>query len=200
MSPENIYSPDIALKAADAFRSHSQIFIGSLGNSLDRAAQHAAQNLGDFIASATMLSLALELYLKALRATINITIPETHDLWALYKKLPQELKKSIECSYTKINSNNEEKLAGLELAIWVGRQPPIDDPPEVNKEKEKTDSYNDLRSVLFRSRNAFQTWRYLHEMGKKNCYVLFKYEFHRLGLICDIIREHILKIHSKAML
>ena len=144
MSPEKIYSPDIALKAADAFRSHSQIFIGSLGNSLDRAAQHAAQNLGDFIASATMLSLALELYLKALRATINITIPETHDLWALYKKLPQELKKSIECSYTKINSNNEEKLAGLELAIWVGRQPPIDDPPEVNKEKEKTDSYNDF--------------------------------------------------------
>ena len=52
------------------------------------------------MASATNLTLALELYLKVLRMIMALPVPTIHELWTLYKGLPQELKERIQtCRY-----------------------------------------------------------------------------------------------------
>ena len=115
-----LYDFRTALIAADAFRTQAKRFISNLPQgSLDEAAQFSVRNLGEFIASATILALALELYLKALRIAIGSPASETHHLWSLYKHLPVDLKKAIETQYDQINTEQVGKLASLHLELSI---------------------------------------------------------------------------------
>ena len=60
------------------------------------AASIALKDLGGLIASATILSLSVELYLKSLRMILGMSIPDKHHLWSLYKVLPSNIRSDIE--------------------------------------------------------------------------------------------------------
>ncbi len=185
---DKLYDANTALIAADAFRVQSKIFIDSLPkDNLDEASQFSVRNLGGLIASATTLALALELYLKALRIVTGFPASEMHNLWSLYKHLPTDLKKAIENQYNLLNTRQDGKLASLHLE--VSTEPFNDNLPDENEQLNNFS--DDLKSVFIRSSDAFITWRYIHEGGKRNEYVKYDYEFYRLELICDITRSQL---------
>jgi len=190
---KKVYDPKTALAAADSFRRHSNSFIRKTGTNMKNAHKKAVNNLGELIASATMLALSLELYLKALRMILDLSIPHTHHLWSLYKTLPKEVKDSIETDYDndKLNRDVCGYVDTFQIAIWVdglGTNPP--DRPDELDDLEQID----LKSVLVRSSDAFKTWRYMHEGGKVGQYAYYNYEFARLELICNVVRSHIIKL------
>ncbi len=195
---EKIYDPKVAIIVADDFRKHSKTFVDSLPKAdLNEVAHFAVNNLGGLIASATMLALALELYLKALRITIALPVNETHHLWSLYKDLPVEIKSSIETYYNQLNVRKPGKTAGLILKLSVDPINNNDSDGSDESEQNKRNSRDDLKSLLVKSSDAFITWRYIHEGGRKGKYMYYDYEFLRLDLMCDIIRNHIIAILEK---
>ena len=190
---DKLYDRNLAVGAADSFRAHSEIFIRSVGDDLNEAQQRIRRDMGGLVASATMLALALELYLKALHISIHSHVPEGHHLWTLYKGLPNDLKQSLEAQYNHANTGlGLGKAVEHRLTLVAVTKP--DEIPGEDDGPFPEDSRVDLKSVLVRSSDAFITWRYLHEGGKKGVMVYYRYEFYRLGLICDVIRKHILDV------
>ena len=51
-----------------------------------------------------------------------------------------------------------------------------------------------IKEILKCSSNAFQTWRYLHESDPTNDAYVISYEYMRLNLIADILRETCVKL------
>ena len=178
-------NPKWAMLAADAFVKNSRLFTGSLPKDLNQSANAAVGDLGGLFASATNLALATELYLKSLMILLGMDIPNTHDLWAIFTRLPPQLIQDIEKEFDSSCGSLPEHAVGLVLAIWTGTQPeaPL---PEVPKEKKR-----DLKSILRRSKDAFVTWRYIYEMGVEGRHALFEYEYGRLGVFCEILRRMI---------
>ena len=185
---KKIYNVDTALTVADAFRNHSKMFIDSLPKeNFDVALKVAENDFGGLIASVTMLAFALELYLKALRIKTDLPVPEEHDLLKLYKNLSKELKQSIENQYNKSNTERAGNLA-THLFYEINIKPSENN--SVNNAKIRENIMDDkLESVLKRSKDAFDTWRYIYE--EKDAYVKYNYEFYHLDLICEITRSHL---------
>jgi hypothetical protein len=190
-----IYDTRTALRAADAFRNLSEGFLREIGPVKDTAAIRAANNIGGLIASATNLALALELYLKALRIAMFLPVPATHELWSLYKKLPRGIKERIQTRYDLLNQTAGDEVSSFNLAMWVGSTPPPGPPPRPPNNSEVDRS---LKSVLLRSSNAFETWRYLHEVRTQEEFIFYSFEFYRLGLICDIVRAYTIELLQQA--
>lgn len=191
------YAPDMALESADAFRTLSQVYISKLGNDMSMAGEIAVRDIGGMIASPTLLSLSLELYLKGLISFFRQQIPATHDLWKLYNLLPQDLRESAEKYYDHINSKaNATDLAELIMALpsvtitdeefstWVKNNP--------TKKKDLS-----IKGVLKRNKDTFCTWRYLYEV-RSDQIQLYDYEFSRLGYIADSLRYHLVDIINQS--
>jgi len=199
---DKVYDFNTALVVADSFRTLSDAFIHRIGDDLNEAPQRVSSDIGGLVASATTLALALELYLKALSILANLRVPETHHLWTLYKRLPNDLMQSVEAQYNHINSSfRPEKVVEHILRLGVSTKP--DEIPDDNDDTGWPNTSNvDLKSVLVRSSDAFVTWRYLHESGRKGKMIYHPYEFRRLGLICDVVRRHVVdstyRIHKQS--
>lgn len=178
-----------AMLAADAFAKNSRLFIDSLPKDINQSANAAVRNLGGLVASATNLALAAELYLKSLIILLHMDIPNTHELWVIFRRLPLELRREIEKEFDSSCESLPEQAVGLQLDLWAGGEPetPLPDIPSEGK--------YDLKSVLRRSSNAFVTWRYIYEKGEEGKHVLFDYEYGRLGVFCGILRRIIQSIH-----
>lgn len=188
--PRKAYDVGTALVAADAFRQHAHIFLNAIGTDMEAAHHRAIQRLGELIASATELTLAVELYLKILWMRLGLNVPETHDLWSLFKNLPNEqLRTSIIKAYDNSNPVTGSEVASLELAISVG---PFQEDQMQAAETERTKKKHgpSLKAVLLRCSNGFQAWRYLHEQGKPGQVRLVEYEFARLDTIAEVVRAH----------
>lgn len=179
-------SAGLALHSADAFRALSRPFLDFVGTDMNICHERAVQNMGAMIASATSLALSVELYLKALRLLHGIKASHTHDLLALFDGLPETLRASIDRVYTQIPSNPVGVASSLILGVILGQKKEI--PPSVPPKRPPD---NSIRAVLERSKDAFQTWRYMHEQGELETSVEFVYEFHNLGRIAEAIRSHI---------
>jgi len=175
---------------ADAFREQAHIFIQHIGpeTDLDKATTHAAGRLGQLMASATTLALAIEIYLKALRILVGMNPSSDHNLWALYKKLPQQLKDLIEASYNKLNSEERTDADGVLLALYGG--PMTEEVLQQIKATPAPNGGTDLKSVLLNAGDAFVTWRYLYEKGQPGKIQLFEYGYKRLDFIASALREY----------
>jgi len=182
---DKLYNPNIALLVADTFMNHAISFFDKTGTVMGKIQFNSPQDIGLLVASATQLSLALELYLKALRMILKMPIPTTHDLWRLYNNLPITIKSTFEDKYNLVNSTKGGELAEFSIIMLVSDNP-NEPTPKFSKDIKKID----LNSILKRSKDAFQTWRYIHEGGKSGEYVSYNYEFYRLRLICDIVRGY----------
>ena len=166
--------------SADAFRKLSEYFLEAIGRD-SMCHERATRDFGGCIASVTNLSLALELYLKALYLLSGFQVPTTHDLWSLFEGLPQSVKSTIIACYKRL----PEAAAGikvLQIQLSVG---PLKGDPTFPDHK----SDYSLENVLKRSKDAFETWRYLYERGKRDRVLNIAYEFHYLGTIATVLRQ-----------
>ena len=104
-------SPDTAVITADSFRKLSKVFTDSLiGLDRETLPQRLKEDFGGLVASATNLTLALELYLKSLRIVLGLSVPQHHNLWDLYKAVPQGYKTQIEQRYEKLRQNKKGEI------------------------------------------------------------------------------------------
>jgi len=74
--------PKLALDSADSFRSLAGRFVSSIRMHVNYAWQDALADLGGLVASATNLTLAVEIYLKTLYILLGLQVPHTHNLAA----------------------------------------------------------------------------------------------------------------------
>jgi len=167
----------------DAFRKHANVFIKEIEKETDmnKARDRPMQDFGGLISSATILALTVELCLKALRILSGMNVPDTHHLWSLYKRLPQELKNSVEASYDKLNPKEGAEVDELQVALHVGR-PSAEASQELN-ELPWPSGEEDLKGVLIRSSDAFATWRYLYEKGQPGKFTMLR------GFVAEIVTE-----------
>ena len=182
MTKSKNLSPSVALAAAETFLRYSRQFIDTLPKDQKQAANIAVRNIGGLVASATTLSLATELHLKSLLMFFTTDIPESHDLWGIFKRLPIDVMEGIEKEFDERYASfpKDEHLA-LNLIILPLKQPknPLVDSPAPGRD--------DVKSILKRSRNAFILWRYLYEKGEDWRHFSITYECGGLGLLCEII-------------
>jgi hypothetical protein len=183
------YHAGTVVLAGDAFVAHSEVFTKQLfGKEINPPPQLTVQFLGELIASATTLSLGLELYLKALRTQAELPIPRTHHLLSLYNDLPHDMRAAVEAQYEKTKpSIGNGKTIEFILEIECG--PAFSE--VIKEENDKTSNPprdHSLKSILERSSDAFVTWRYLHEGGQEGELRTYSYEFGCLNAAAKSLR------------
>ena len=201
--PNVKYDPGLALQVADSFRKGSQVLIDKIGKDTKIAIDIAANDVGGISVSATTLALSIELYLKGLISLVNTCVPRGHDLLSLYNALPNELRRSIEESYGKMELKGQTTKthhpAELSLALRPDNVSKKDQNESGKNNPHKKRDYS-ITSVLERSKDMFPTWRYLHEVKDGDSIVIYAYEFERLGLIADSLQDHLISLLKRALL
>lgn len=178
-------SAAVALQSADAFRSLALPFLDLMGTDIDVPPNRVMENLGGLSASATLLSLSVELYLKALRLLEGQDPLYTHDLSLLFEGLSESTRASVVKVYDSIPIPPTGTPASFILELSLGE---FDDPQPCPS---KILADNSLISVLKRSKDAFQTWRYLYEKGKRGRTITFIYEYRNLDRAAEAVRQHV---------
>ena len=178
----------IAILAGDAFFAHSEAFTKEwFGKDINPAPQLTGQFISTLIASATTLALGIELYLKALRMQAGLPIPKTHHLLSLYTDLPQEMTTAIEDQYERTKPSLPiGKAVGFELVLECGSVPPEVITQWEDKKRKPPD--HSLKALLERSSDAFNTWRYLHEVGREGELMIYSYEYGGLTAVAKSLR------------
>jgi len=119
-----IRDPQAALICAESFQGLAEEIIngipfvdsipdiGKIGKDIKGGVDEMPKDIADIVTSATNLALALELYMKALLASLQgVQVPETHDLWVLYQKIPLEIREEmIEKKYKDAVQSDIEKI------------------------------------------------------------------------------------------
>ena len=153
----------LAFQCADSFFGLAKPYFDQIGADLNGGVMAASKDPGSLISAATNLTLAIELYLKSLRTSLQLSVPETHNLWSLYKSLPTNVKHLIEEKYSqKVASTPDEKLLQLKVAYELA----TGDGPKAPEFPKNENESNEVKQLLKRSANAFQLWRYVYESVK----------------------------------
>ena len=117
-------------------------------------------------------------------------IPQSHDLWSLYKDLPKEVKRSISEAYDqRKDKKNREEWASFEVQISVGPFKERQKKEADLKDKDKGLNDYSLNKLLKRNKDAFLNWRYLYEKGSNSKIIRFQYDFFHIGLVATIVKE-----------
>lgn len=175
--------PKLAIVSADSFFTNAVTFIDEIAYSKTNAHEKAIQRIGDLIASATSLTLALELYLKAMLIAFRIEVPRTHNLDDIFKKVPVDVRQLIQSKYDRYLATSPWPVAELQLQTADKAVPwPSEDASSLS---EKT--LSDLNSLFKRTGNDFSTWRYLYEAVSGEVREI-RYEFARLVAASKAIR------------
>ncbi len=144
------------------FLSIARPFLDQLAKGSQEGTESASQDPGRVVCTATLLALALELQLKAIRTGLRLPVQDTHDLWALYKTLPARTKAEIEGAFDQqLADRNPESLLTLQMRLR-----------RANEHTHRLTRFGTDRTLptvytvpalLKRSANAFVAWRYIHE-------------------------------------
>ena len=102
----------MAVVCADAFRSVAY----SLRDSAAKEKHINNKLIGELSACATNLSLAIELYLKTLRVLRRCSVPDTHDIWCLFKNMPADLKTDIQSNHENFAEDNPKLMISYRFA------------------------------------------------------------------------------------
>jgi hypothetical protein len=131
--------------------------------------------------------LAVELYLKAVLIGAELPVPWTHDLVELFESLPENWRTAIKDRYNARAGSTPSVTSSLRLHVRLETE--VDSIEDIEASRTPVDQ--SLPSLLGRNRSAFVTWRYIHEgMSRDKVEVeVYEYEFRRLRLICEILRE-----------
>jgi|KBSSwiStaDraftv2_1062776.scaffolds.fasta_scaffold01615_3 HEPN domain-containing protein len=176
-----------AIRSADAYfalaaPTTNRIAVGDLNN--------WPSILEDSAASATLLSLSLELYLKCLMLKLGFKLKRIHELDGLFSMLPLEAQERVNAHYER-HQTPLSQTQNVEYRIAIPNE-------NENEHAEpfwpSEDETTDIKSVLSRCKNAFVTWRYLYQkIDDTDGYSIHRYEFHRMISACKSLRDHILE-------
>ena len=90
------------------------------------------------------------------------------------------------------------ELAALEICIDTGKT----NKDQLNdwiKKNKRLDSKVSIKEILKYCSNAFQTWRYLHEVNDTDDLFVISYEYLRLDLIANKFRDTFMQLmHNNA--
>lgn len=151
---------DLCFLSGAKFCESAGRFFQQLPAGLEEAARFAADQRGDLIVATTNLALGVELLLKALAISRSREVLTTHRLIDLFDALPPDYRSSIESLFKK-------EIAGVDrnrATALVVLLSPRGSPPEKSDGTERPDQ-SSIRSVLEGEKDAFRTWRYVHESG-----------------------------------
>jgi len=176
-----------ALVCGEAFQRLSGEFIPRIGAIKEKSSQAMSNELGDMVVCATNLGFAIELYLKALLTQLDLPVPQVHDLRTLYDAIPQPVRELIESVYDTALPDQVRQLYGrVSFTIAKG---PIEEPPRDDYTKVSLA----LPDVLARSRDLFQSWRYIFEFiqPEDSPYQIHQFEYGLLWCAAEAIRVEI---------
>lgn len=183
------YDAWTALQAARAFYKHGAVFLSLIPHDLATSAQFTVQRLGDFIAAITNLMLAIELFFKCLAIGSVSRVHQTHDLLLLFNALPLELKKSIASAYAAKTAALPNVVVATNVTLVAPDQTALSD-EDVAKMARSTGK-NDVTVLLRNERDAFQTWRYFHEGGRRDQQMFYQVEHLYLAVLARALDAHI---------
>lgn len=172
--------------SAGAFQRLAEHYIPRIATDVKEGTYDPSAQLGHLVACAVNLAFALELYLKTLLGLLQLKIPQHHDLRNLYDALPEEAKSEIEKTY---EESWRSQWLGKRAAITVAKGP--SDRPTW---KDYSSESKDLTALLERSRDVFQTWRYVYEFTepKDEAYQFHQFEYGLLLCVCQSLRASII--------
>ena len=133
------------------------------------------------------LAFALELYLKTLLAQLDVQVPQHRDLSRLYEALPLSVREPIEATY---DTGWRSRWHGKRASLTIAKGPP--DSPIWNDYQSEP---KDLANLLARSRDVFQSWRYIWEYTEppQGLYQLHQFEYGLLLCACEAVRASIIR-------
>jgi hypothetical protein len=180
-----------ALVCAEAFQRLAKEFIPKIGAIKEKSSQVISNELGDLVACATNLGFAIELYLKALLIQLDLPVPQDHNLRVLYDRIPQPVRTIIEDVYNTKWPEQASQLCGR-VSITLAKGP---------MENPRWDNYKvspALPDLLARSKNLFQSWRYIYEFTQPedSPYQFHQFEYGLLWCAAEAIRVEVtIRLH-----
>jgi HEPN domain-containing protein len=183
-----------AAMAADAFLKVALQYFNNLDKDIIKAGKQMFNDLGGMICAATNLSLAIELYIKALYL-VQGNHTHGHDLLDLYHGIPDDLRQTISDNYKK---TCEEADSNCNKSVIIGKKKThskLTDKGYPNKDD--VGDLKDIETVLSLCRNMYITWRYMHEDNKDDNLKLFVFPYGAMHNIGDVLRFHIFSIEEQ---
>jgi len=153
-----------------------------------------SNELGDIVVCAANLAFAIELYSKALLMLLDLKVPQVHNLRVLYDTIPQPVRELIESVYETAWPDQARQLRGR-VSVTLAKGP---------REEPLWDDYTKeslaLPDLLARSKNLFQSWRYIFEFRQPNdsSYQFHQFEYGLLWCAAEAIKAEI-KVRSVEM-
>jgi hypothetical protein len=182
-----------AFVCAEAFQRLAEEFIPRIPLIKEKSSQAMSNELGDLVACATNIGFAIELYLKVLLMQQDLPVPQNHDLRTLYDALPQPVRALIESVYdTKLPDHVRQLHGHASFTLVKG---PLEEPPRDDYTKVSLA----LPDLLARSRNLFQSWRYIFEYSapEDSPYQFHKFEYVPLRCAAEAMRVEItVRLHG----
>lgn len=171
-----------ALICGEAFQRLAAKFIPRIGVIKETSAQTMSRELADVVACATNLAFAIELYLKALLTQLDLPVPKSHNLRALYDAIPQPVRMLIQDVY---DTKWPEQLHILPHHSFTLAKGLLEEP--------RWDVYKvspSLPDLLARSSDLFQSWRYVFEFcqPEDSPYQFHQFEYGLLWCAAEAIR------------
>lgn len=177
-----------ALVCGEAFQRLATQFIPRIPGIKEGHSRIASSELGDLAACATNLAFAIELYLKALLTLLGLPVPLNHDPRALYDGIPEPVRNLIEQTYDAFwpDQLGEWSHVSVSLARGLGE-------PSLPTWDDRARSSASLPGLLERSRDLFQTWRYLFEFRQPEDrpHELRHFEYGHLWCAAEAIRAEV---------
>lgn len=177
----------VALTCGEAFQRLAEELIPRIGSTKEESSQAMSNELGDIVVCAANLAFAIELYLKALLMLLDSPVPQVHDLRVLYDKISQQVRELIEHVYDAKWPEQARQLHGR-VSVTLAKGP---------REEPLWDDYTKeslaLPDLLARSKNLFQSWRYIFEFCQPNdsSYQFHQFEYGLLWCAAEAIKVEI---------
>jgi len=176
-------NPQDALACGEAFQRLAEEIIPKIGAINEEPSQDMSHELANLVTCATNLGFAIELYLKALLMHLDLQVRQVHDLRDLYDVLPQPVRAIIENVYDAALPDEARQLHGR-VSITLAKGP---------IEKPRWDDYRvslGLPDLLRRSRDLFQSWRYIFEFSqpKDSPHQFHQFEYGLLRCAAEAMR------------
>jgi len=182
---ENIIAQS-AFVCGEAFQRSAESLIPKILEVDERPAHNMPNEMGDVVVCATNLAFAIELYLKALLSHLELQVPKIHDLISLYNTIPQPIRAIVEEVYESACLEDKSKLPSYSFKLAKGAL----EVPQWNDGSKKLPFLPDL---LERSKDLFQSWRYVCEFNKSDndSYQIHEFEYGLLRFAAEAIRVEV---------
>ena len=135
-------------------------------------------------------NLSAELYLKAIYMIQFKKRITGHRLLKLYDGLPIVIKAELEVGYQNNKTTLKKELKSYRISMM---------PSNINDDSPKESKiYDSIVTLLLNHQDAFEKWRYLHELGKAKR-LEYEYDFFSMDCFIKAVQVYLNKIITKSI-